>query len=76
MDNNTLTAISLGDIGPLRPQSLQVGQVAVATMCDKEQQTPQDTNPPFFIPPPLLPGDIPESASDLDFTVSNRIVIQ
>jgi hypothetical protein len=39
-------------------------------MCDKEQQTPQDPHPPFFIPPPLLPPELIESSSDLDSKVN------
>ena len=60
-----------------RPQSLQFGRNGARTsvfptnaMCDKEQQTPQDPHPPFFIPPPLLPPELIESSSDMDSKVN------
>ena len=78
VDNNNENSISIGDICLSRPQSLQFGQNGTTTtsvfqtnvMCDKEQQTPQDPHPPFFIPPPLLPPELIESSSDLDSKVN------
>ena len=58
---------------PSRPQSLRIdtqnGIVSTHMKCDKEQQTPQDPNPPFIIPPPILPQELFDSSSEQDFKV-------
>ena len=61
------------DLCPPRPQTLRIGThngiVSNHNKCDKEQQTPQDPNPPFIIPPPILPQELFDSSSEQDFKV-------
>ena len=67
----------LEDLYPLRPQSLHIGSqnviLSTPSKCDKEQQTPQETNPPFIIPPPMLPQEMFDSSSEPDFKVCDGL---
>ena len=74
-------SLTTDGISTTRPQSLDVFgngkthyKMQINSKCDKEQQTPQETYPPFFIPPPLLSPEINESASDIDNTVSQYLI--